>query len=86
MKSQKPKPSSGKKLSYKQQQELNGLPARLEQLEQQIEALQEAINSPDFFTQPEDVTQEKLQQLAAVESELEEALARWEELEELAAG
>ncbi len=82
---EKPK-AAGKKLSYKQQQELNGLPARLEQLEQQIETLQHAINSPDFFSQAEEVTQQTLQQLAAVESELEAAFARWEELEELAAG
>ncbi|PSJ47146.1 ATP-binding cassette ATPase Uup [Zobellella taiwanensis] len=83
---EKPAPKSGKKLSYKLQQELDGLPARLEQLEQQIAALQEEINAPDFFAQPEAVTQSRLQALAAVEAELEQAFARWEELEEMAAG
>jgi ABC transport system ATP-binding/permease protein len=83
---EKPAAKSGKKLSYKLQQELDGLPARLEQLEQQIAALQEEINAPDFFAQAEAVTQSRLQALAAVEAELEQAFARWEELEELAAG
>lgn len=38
-----------KKLPYKIQQELDGLPAKLEQLEQKIEKLQSTVNAPDFF-------------------------------------
>ncbi|WP_417614396.1 ABC transporter ATP-binding protein [Oceanisphaera sp.] len=72
---------SGKKLSYKLQQELNGLPAKLEQLEQKIESLQEVVNAPDFFSKSEDLTQATLQQLAEAEAEFELAFTRWEELE-----
>ena len=73
--------SSGKKMPYKLQQELNGLPAKLEQLEQKIESLQQVVNAPDFFSKSEDLTQATLQQLADVEAEFETAFARWEELE-----
>ncbi|WP_116473138.1 ATP-binding cassette ATPase Uup [Zobellella maritima] len=79
------KAKTGKKLSYKQRQELDGLPARLEQLEQQITELQQDISQPEFFSQPEDVTQASLQQLARLEAELEQAFSRWEELEALSA-
>ncbi|WP_319784158.1 ABC transporter ATP-binding protein [Oceanisphaera sp. IT1-181] len=70
-----------KKLPYKIQQELEGLPAKLEQLEQKIEKLQSTVNAPDFFSKSEDVTQKALQQLADAESEFETAFSRWEELE-----
>lgn len=75
------KPKASKKLPYKIQQELDGLPAKLEQLEQKIETLQSTVNAPDFFAKSEDVTQKALQQLADVESEFETAFSRWEELE-----
>ncbi|PSJ47830.1 ABC transporter ATP-binding protein [Zobellella endophytica] len=80
------KPKAGKRLSYKLQQELEGLPLKLEQLEQQIAALQEEINGPDFFSRSEAETQPRLQRLAELENGLEAAFARWEELEEMAAG
>lgn len=70
-----------KKLSYKEQQELAALPAQLEQLEQAIEALQEKVNEPDFFSQADNDTQAVLQQLADAEAQLEMAFNRWEELE-----
>ena len=70
-----------KKLSYKEQQELAALPAQLEQLEQEIEALQEKVNDPDFFSQADNDTQAVLQQLADAEAQLEMAFNRWEELE-----
>ncbi|MBO1519474.1 ATP-binding cassette ATPase Uup [Oceanisphaera pacifica] len=71
-----------KKLSYKEQQELNGLPAKLEQLEQAIEDLQATVNAPDFFTQSDEQTQSILQELANTEAEFEIAFTRWESLEE----
>ena len=70
-----------KKLPYKIQQELDGLPAKLEQLEKKIETLQGTVNAPDFFAKSEDVTQKALQQLADTESEFEAAFSRWEELD-----
>ncbi|WP_172562212.1 ABC transporter ATP-binding protein [Vibrio furnissii] len=74
------KPKS-KKLSYKLQRELETLPVKLEELEAEIDALQEQVNSPDFFGQPVEATQPILDKLTATEQELEIAFERWEELE-----
>ncbi|EPW5500449.1 ABC transporter ATP-binding protein [Vibrio vulnificus] len=76
-----PAKNTSKKLSYKLQRELEALPAKLEQLEADIEALQEQVNSAEFFAQPVETTQPVLEQLAALEQELEIAFERWEELE-----
>ncbi|ARV72635.1 TPA: ABC transporter ATP-binding protein [Vibrio campbellii] len=73
--------NNSKKLSYKLQRELEALPAKLEQLESDIETLQEQVNDPEFFTKSVEQTQPVLEQLAAVEQELEIAFERWEELE-----
>ncbi|MCG6312683.1 ABC transporter ATP-binding protein, partial [Vibrio vulnificus] len=66
---------------YKLQRELETLPVKLEELEAEIDALQEQVNSPDFFGQPVEATQPILDKLAATEQELEIAFERWEELE-----
>ncbi|ENC6731179.1 ABC transporter ATP-binding protein [Vibrio navarrensis] len=76
-----PVKNTSKKLSYKLQRELEALPERLEQLETDIEALQEQVNSADFFSQPVEKTQPVLDKLTALEQELEIAFERWEELE-----
>ncbi|EHR6179128.1 ABC transporter ATP-binding protein [Vibrio parahaemolyticus] len=73
--------NNSKKLSYKLQRELEALPAKLEQLESDIETLQEQVNDPEFFAKPVEQTQPVLEQLAALEQELETAFERWEELE-----
>ncbi|ELC3208756.1 ABC transporter ATP-binding protein [Vibrio parahaemolyticus] len=73
--------NNSKKLSYKLQRELEALPAKLEQLESDIETLQEQVNDPEFFAKPLEQTQPVLEQLAALEQELEIAFERWEELE-----
>ncbi|MBE4001752.1 ABC transporter ATP-binding protein [Vibrio parahaemolyticus] len=73
--------NNSKKLSYKLQRELEALPAKLEQLESDIETLQEQVNNPEFFAKPVEQTQPILEQLAALEQELEIAFERWEELE-----
>ncbi|HCG5490105.1 TPA: ABC transporter ATP-binding protein [Vibrio parahaemolyticus] len=73
--------NNSKKLSYKLQRELEALPAKLEQLESDIENLQEQVNDPEFFAKPVEQTQPVLEQLAALEQELEIAFERWEELE-----
>ncbi|MGL5609128.1 MAG: ABC transporter ATP-binding protein, partial [Aeromonas veronii] len=76
-------PKKSKKLSYKLQLELEGLPARLELLEAELDALQSEINQPGFFSLPADKTQPKLDALNAAEAALEQAFTRWEELEGL---
>ncbi|AKS41868.1 ABC transporter ATPase [Wenzhouxiangella marina] len=79
--SKTPKPTA-KKLSYKLARELEQLPGRVEALEAEIAALGEAMNQLDFFKQdPESIarTTARAQQL---QTELEAAYQRWEELED----
>ncbi|TLX48416.1 ABC transporter ATP-binding protein [Pseudoalteromonas phenolica] len=71
------------KLSYKLKLELEQLPSKVEALELALEEQQTLVNDPEFFKQPQQETQAALNQLANLESELETAYARWEELEEL---
>jgi len=71
------------KLSYKLKLELEQLPNKMEQLEAAVEAQQAVVSDPDFFKQDSDVTTDALNHLAKLESDLEAAFERWEELEEL---
>ena len=73
------------KLSYKDQRELDALPAEIEQLETEIAAMQEHIAAPDFYTKDAELVQQKLQELNAAEKELEQRIDRWGELEMLQA-
>ena len=74
-------PKKTRKLSYKLQSELDGLPLQLEQLEAKIDSIQSQINQPDFFSLPVERTKEILDALQQAELNLEQAFARWEELE-----
>lgn len=86
-KQEKPKAETKKvKLSYKEQRELEELPAKMEALEADIEALQTEVNSAYFFSKEIAYTQEKLQALAEKEAELEQAFERWEMLENIKNG
>ena len=75
--------SRNKKLSYKLQLELEQLPAKIESLECQTSELQDKISQPEFYQQPQVETAKVLAALSAVESELETAYARWDELESM---
>lgn len=75
------KPS--KKLSYKDQRELDALPELVEQLEADIENLQAQVNDPEFFKKSAEDTTPVLNQLQELESKLDTAFSRWEELEAL---
>ncbi len=79
----KPSVKKGNKLSYKLQLELDKLPQLVESYETELTVLQEAVNSPEFFKQDSASSQKALNQLAQLESKLETAFERWEELEEL---
>jgi ATP-binding cassette subfamily F protein uup len=75
---EKPRP---RKLSYKEQQELSDLEARIESLETQKKVLQDEINRSGSDYQR---LQDLAGQLQAVEVELEASMERWLELEEVA--
>lgn len=87
VKAEKPKAEQKKvKLSYKEQRELEALPAQMEALEAEIEALQTEVNSADFFSKEASYTQAQLQKLAEAEMALEQAFERWEQLENIKNG
>lgn len=84
-KAEQPKKPAAK-LSYNLLRELDQLPQRLEQLEAEIKALQAQMSDVDFFTRPHVETQGVLAALANAEQALEQAFARWEELEAMKNG
>lgn len=74
-------PSRPRKLSFKEQQELAVLPARIEALETEIAARHAAMAHPDYYRQPGEVLAREQGLLAKAEAELAKAFARWESLE-----
>jgi ATP-binding cassette subfamily F protein uup len=70
-----------RKLGYKEQRELDGLPAVIEQLESEQEGLHAQMADPAFFKQDGEVIAQSQARLAEVEQALAQAYARWEELE-----
>ena len=75
------KPTAKRKLSYKEQRELNALPELIETLETRQAAIEAVIADPGFYSQAPDVVSEKLDQLSTVTEELDAALERWTELD-----
>ncbi|MDE8035591.1 ABC transporter ATP-binding protein [Actinobacillus equuli subsp. equuli] len=82
----KSEPAKKVKLSYKDQRELDELPAKMEALEAEMESLQAEVNSADFFSKDPSYTQAQLQKLADAEMALEAAFERWETLENIRNG
>ncbi|MEX1829452.1 ATP-binding cassette domain-containing protein [Luteibacter sp. CQ10] len=70
-----------KKLSFKEQRELELLPAKLEQLEAEIAKRTAAMNDPAYFQQDAAAITKANDALVKLQAELETAFARWEELE-----
>ncbi len=75
------RPAARRKLSYKDQRELDALPGRLEELEASKSALTAETLQPDFYARPHAEVAAKLQQIAEVDAQIETAFARWAELE-----
>lgn len=70
------------KLSYKDQRELNGLPARIEALEASEKALQEKLCDPKVYQNGDEAAATK-KALSATQTDLHAAYERWEALEAL---
>jgi len=80
--SRKPDVGTGlRKLSYKEQRELEGLPARIEALETEQRALHERTGGAEFYKESPDAIRGALARVDAIEAELVDAYARWHELE-----
>ena len=69
------------KLSYREQQQLDALPDRIEALESEKEEIEGRFCDPDYFSRDAAAFQKDRQRLQALEDELVEAYAVWEALE-----
>lgn len=74
------------KLSYKLQREFDDMPATIAKLESDIAALHATTSAPEFYAGEADLVQKTLAKLAHKEEELESAMERWLELEEMQNG
>ncbi len=70
-----------RKLSFKEQRELESLPARIDQLETEQAALHVTMSAPSFYQQSKSDIAATSAKLEALERELADVFARWESLE-----
>ncbi|HET8731495.1 MAG TPA: ATP-binding cassette domain-containing protein [Moraxellaceae bacterium] len=70
-----------RKLSYKEQRELEALPGLVAALEAEQGALQSRLNDPDFFVRDANAATAAAARLSAIDEELLSLLERWEALE-----
>jgi ATP-binding cassette subfamily F protein uup len=73
-----------KKLSYKEQKELNELPAKIEALEEEQARLQQQMTEISFYQQEAEQITKAMQQLKNIDADLQQAYLRWEALEKIA--
>jgi len=79
-----PTPSARpRRLSYKDQRELENLPDLIEFLESRQGELQALIATAEFYQGPAQQVQDTLKELADLEARLEDTYGRWEQLESL---
>lgn len=80
----KPKPTSGnRKLSYRDQRELDQLPEAIEALENDIADRHQQMADPAFFQQDPETIREAQIQLAELQKQHDELFERWQKLEGL---
>ncbi len=72
-----------RKLTFKEQRELEALPALIEQLEAEHRALQDRLASPELYRQDGAAVAQVTARYQQIEQELPLVYARWEELEEI---
>ncbi len=71
------------KLSYRDQRELDLLPAGIEALEGRVAALKARMAEADFYAGPQDAVRVTLTEFSDTESQLDALIERWAELEAL---
>ncbi len=79
-------PAGRRKLGYKDARELEQLPARIETLEAQVDALTHAMHEPAFYQQDGAAIAAHGIELGRLQAELDTAYARWQELESSSQG
>jgi ATP-binding cassette subfamily F protein uup len=70
-----------RKLSFKQQRELDGLPALIEALESEQRALAAKVAGPEFYKEGKETIARSLERVDDLQRELAKVYARWAELE-----
>jgi ATP-binding cassette subfamily F protein uup len=75
-----------RRLSYKEQRELEMLPEKIEALELEQARLHQRMGEADFYRQPSNKITAAIERLESIKKELESRYARWESLESLARG
>jgi ABC transport system ATP-binding/permease protein len=70
-----------RRLSYKEQRELENLPAQIEALESEQRLLNATIAGPEFYKESADAINRALARVNTLQRELTEAYTRWEMLE-----
>ncbi len=80
----KAKPAAPRKLTFKEQQELNKLPSKIEKLEEEQKGLYSQFADPAFLRRDRTEIAQAKARAAALAEELQKAYQRWEELTELA--
>jgi ATP-binding cassette subfamily F protein uup len=74
-------PPAKRKLGFKEQRELEQLPARIEALDAEMAALAAAIQDPAFYRKDAKEIERTNLRMASIEAELAQAYVRWEALE-----
>ena len=72
-----------RRLTFKEQRELEGLPERIEALEAELGELHQATADPALYRQPTAEIVRVKSRLQALQDEVAEAYRRWEELEQI---
>jgi ATP-binding cassette subfamily F protein uup len=76
-----PRSHKKRKLSYKEQWELEALPGRIEALEAEQSGLHALMGETDFYRQPGNKIAAAMERLDMIQKELDACFARWETLE-----
>jgi ABC transport system ATP-binding/permease protein len=76
-------PVERRKRTFNENREYSSLPSRIDALETEQRQLKAEVASPEFYRSPADHIHTVLARIDAIHEELEQALARWVQLEEL---
>lgn len=72
--------STPKKLGYKEQRELDGLPKEIETLERAIAEAEQEMSAPGFYAMEHETVQAALRRFEELQQTLDDRIARWTDL------
>jgi len=76
--------TKSRKITYKEQRELDALPVQIEHLENELAELQNLVSDSAFYRREKAEINQTLDRIKTAQSELENLYHRWETLEEIA--